>query len=392
MKMILPLAVVCCLVASVAPAQQTGAPDGADRFQWSWERSDGKPGTEPVEGGVDPAAYDKAVGENLRLRKENGGLARSLDEMKGINTDLALKIKALEKSVAEHAAAPDGVPASAAPETNDIEKILEDNLSLQVEVNKLKTDIETLQKRQTGDSLALVSPDSDLFKRALQDNAALKSQIQKMRQAGQESVDARAALADADKRWSEKVDEQKEQIRALQNDNSELKKLSLALQLKSDNADASAEKLASLRAEVEQKVQALEAQEKTIKRMEQEQLALRARAEQAQVKAVRDAATVKNEGAVKEAAGAEKADLLFNMGVLYTMKGMYSEAEQQFLEVLRMQPSAADAHYNIAVLYDKHLADRKKAGYHYKKFLELDPLNTEADKVKLWILELEMAM
>ncbi len=44
--------------------------------------------------------------------------------------------------------------------------------------------------------------------------------------------------------------------------------------------------------------------------------------------------------------------LLFNLGVLLDDRGRKSDAIQTYEEALRIEPSLADCHYNLALLYE----------------------------------------
>ena len=95
---------------------------------------------------------------------------------------------------------------------------------------------------------------------------------------------------------------------------------------------------------------------------------------------------------LKKIADKEKLDLHYNMGVIYTERGMYKEAKNEYLRALRLDPADADVHYNLAILYDDNLSDKKKAFKHYKKYVQLNPYATDVDIVRSWLLDIELSL
>lgn len=62
---------------------------------------------------------------------------------------------------------------------------------------------------------------------------------------------------------------------------------------------------------------------------------------------------------------------LFAKAYIEEKKMNFYGARKLYYEVLEIDPDDADAHYNLAVLYDKKLFYPKKAFYHYEKALNL---------------------
>ncbi len=52
----------------------------------------------------------------------------------------------------------------------------------------------------------------------------------------------------------------------------------------------------------------------------------------------------------------------------------------------------ADAHLNLAILYDIYLQFFYDAHDHYQRYLELAPEDETAKKVKLWLQDLQQRM
>ncbi len=78
----------------------------------------------------------------------------------------------------------------------------------------------------------------------------------------------------------------------------------------------------------------------------------------------------------------ERAVYNYNLGVAYTGAGYYDEAIEAYLRSLELNPSNADAHYNLAVVYDTVRQDPEKAVEHYKKYLELKPGASDSGDIR----------
>jgi len=95
---------------------------------------------------------------------------------------------------------------------------------------------------------------------------------------------------------------------------------------------------------------------------------------------------------VLHASDKEKLDMHYNMAAVYAREGKYDEAEQEYLHALRLDPTDADVHYNLGILYDDELKSSAKAAVHYRRYLKLNPHGPDADQVRDWLMKLEMKM
>ncbi|MDD4871442.1 MAG: tetratricopeptide repeat protein, partial [Kiritimatiellae bacterium] len=75
----------------------------------------------------------------------------------------------------------------------------------------------------------------------------------------------------------------------------------------------------------------------------------------------------------------------YNMAAIYRASMMYKKAEEEYLKALAIDPADAGVHYNLAILYDDNFKNKKKAKFHYEKFLELAPDDPDAPKVREWL-------
>ncbi|MDH5611422.1 MAG: tetratricopeptide repeat protein [Gammaproteobacteria bacterium] len=74
-------------------------------------------------------------------------------------------------------------------------------------------------------------------------------------------------------------------------------------------------------------------------------------------------------------------------GVILRNRGDFSAANMMYQAAIKYNPDYANAHFNIAILYDIYLYDLEKALYHYRTF---QALSGESDKlVEKWIIDLE---
>jgi len=86
----------------------------------------------------------------------------------------------------------------------------------------------------------------------------------------------------------------------------------------------------------------------------------------------------------------EKRDMHYNMAAVYVREGRFHDAETEYLRALRIDPTDADVHYNLAILYDDELKNSSKAIMHYKRYLKLNPHGSDADLVRDWLMKLDM--
>lgn len=69
----------------------------------------------------------------------------------------------------------------------------------------------------------------------------------------------------------------------------------------------------------------------------------------------------------------DRAKFHYNLGVAFSQAGMYDQAIFEYEEALKAQATNSDAHYNLALLYEKIKKDYPNAIKHYQLYLELRP-------------------
>jgi tetratricopeptide (TPR) repeat protein len=73
----------------------------------------------------------------------------------------------------------------------------------------------------------------------------------------------------------------------------------------------------------------------------------------------------------------ESLDAQFRMGVIYTLRGLPSQASEYFTDVIAVKPDHPVAHYNLGMCYERS-GDPEAAAKHYRKAIEYQPDYFEA--------------
>lgn len=79
------------------------------------------------------------------------------------------------------------------------------------------------------------------------------------------------------------------------------------------------------------------------------------------------------------------ADFFYNLGLERLRRGEFKQAEEAFLRAQQMNPADAEACYNLGVLYENYLGDRKKAIEYYQRYIDLAAGAEDTVQVKSWI-------
>ena len=75
-------------------------------------------------------------------------------------------------------------------------------------------------------------------------------------------------------------------------------------------------------------------------------------------------------------------EALVNLGIIYSNKGLFKDALKFYKKALKINPDDADVHLNIGIVYAYHLIDKKKAVFHWKRYIELKPDGTQVDELR----------
>ncbi len=130
---------------------------------------------------------------------------------------------------------------------------------------------------------------------------------------------------------------------------------------------------------LQNKIQALETQTKTAGRQ----------ADEAPLLAAGEMVLRRKLQSLRRERNLETAVYYYNMGNLYAQIRNFRQAARMYEKALTVNPNDPHAHRNLGLLYHWNLNNRKKALYHYQRFLELSPDEKERGQVQRWIAEAE---
>ncbi|MBF0216178.1 MAG: tetratricopeptide repeat protein [Candidatus Omnitrophica bacterium] len=77
----------------------------------------------------------------------------------------------------------------------------------------------------------------------------------------------------------------------------------------------------------------------------------------------------------------------YNLGNIHFRNGEYEKAAYEYEHAMKLMPDDADVYYNLAVIYDFHLGDGKRAFDLYERHLNINPKSEMSDFVKERISE-----
>jgi tetratricopeptide (TPR) repeat protein len=81
----------------------------------------------------------------------------------------------------------------------------------------------------------------------------------------------------------------------------------------------------------------------------------------------------------------EAATMHYNLAVILTNQHNYPAAIREYEKVIELDPNDADAHYNLAIVYDTDMKDNDKALEQYREYIRIAPDSKEAQEVREWI-------
>ena len=371
---------ITVLIAAVALPVTQAEEEKPKRFKWSWKKG-GEDKTAPEKSGDSDYKWswqkkgeESPGGPSAELAAENAVLKRQINDLKRDLMDLRDELETV-RSVAVVAAknARESDPNAADLKEAELESLRRQLGERTAERDTLKREIERLLDRQDEQVAAIKSvkteppaaPEVDVTALEVKiadlemKNKTLKEELKNLPVAS--SKELRLALKEREKAEAVLVDV----ARARQELEKEVLQLKRMTEAKDIALAAQNKELETLKAELGRRESRLILEERVSERIEQ------TREELGEVNRMEELAR------------------LYNLAVAYMERGRVEEAEDEFLSALAIAPENADLHYNLGVLYDDYLDNRRKAALHYKKYLELNPNAEDADQVRGWLFSVQ---
>jgi tetratricopeptide (TPR) repeat protein len=404
--------ILSCLAAPLARGQEW--------FRWSWEKKSkaaAPADTQPAQ--VQPAAapaaqaaptsgvaaaggpataYGELLKENLDLRRKISEITQGEEAVKKENTRLTRELKDLEEKMGQFASQIQDLKKKKALLREDPDKAMEMELRLakaEGEKSRMANEVDELRKRISNlgapppselppQPKEGVQPGSDLFRQVEAENAFLKDRLASLEGEREQAVKTSGEMTEAKDKSAEeraKMEAELKQSKAKEKQHMEVVK-----KLLKQIPDMEKE-LTDLKKQVAQKQLALDAKEKDLDLLKQELEKREDRLTKAE-KMTAVLATARKE--VWAAHSRDSRDLHYNMAQVYSREGRFKDAEKEYLEALKLDPTDADVHYNLGVLYDDELKNKRQAAVHYRRYLKLRPDAPDVDTVRNWLMRLEL--
>lgn len=86
---------------------------------------------------------------------------------------------------------------------------------------------------------------------------------------------------------------------------------------------------------------------------------------------------------------APSANLYYNLALEYLKTKRFREAAQAFKRVVQLTPRDKDAYFNLAVLYESYLNDKKQALGYYSQYLKYASPNDNTAEAKEWVRQIK---
>lgn len=329
---------------------------------------------------VDVSVYGEVLQENVMLRREIEKAAEDKEAINRQNLKLRGEVTDLEKRISEFAVLINQLQgqksASAqSADTNQVMALEKQLADAEAEKARLKREMDALEERVAAlaatpaPAAGEVKSDSDLFRQTEAENLRLRKQLAELQKAQEEAARARE-MAEQLKTMTAEREEQKSERRKLSERlpllEQELNDLRATAQQKSSELLDRQRDMEAMQAELERREDRIRKQERMADLME------------------------KTREEVKQVSDAEKRDMHYNMALVYVKEGRFAEARDEYLRALRIDPSDAEVHYNLAILYDDELNEDRLAAMHYRKYLRLRPSAPDVDQVKDWLMRIDM--
>ncbi|RMH17029.1 MAG: hypothetical protein D6698_08875, partial [Gammaproteobacteria bacterium] len=84
------------------------------------------------------------------------------------------------------------------------------------------------------------------------------------------------------------------------------------------------------------------------------------------------------------------ARIAFFTAILDRRKGLFKEAERNYIQAIQEDDGFAEAYLNLGILYDLYLLDHKKALQQYQKYLSFN--DSDSPSVEIWIRDIRQQL
>ncbi len=234
----------------------------------------------------------------------------------------------------------------------------------------LKTMNEVLEENRK--IRAQMTSNEDSLQKMARENDLLRSQVRRMKK---EYEDAGGKDKDRAEALEKSVKEMESKLSALVDEN---------------------QKLVDTKAFHEQRIPELESETDRLKQMldsailEEERVDYLNLIENAQEMADRSFEELKTTKKKMEVLNRDFGDAYYKLGnMLFDMKD-FENAVISYRKALEAYPADPWVHHNLGIIYDYYIHDDKQAIYHYRLYLQHQPLDQEAHKIRERILDMEL--
>ena len=353
---------------------------------------------------VDSAALKKLIDDNLMLRKKIAQSEQDSLATQQKNVRLSAQIRSVEQSLTDSIAKIQNLNKQKSLSEANTDKVLELEGKLsdaELDKQRISGELSDLRKRIADvesvpvvlpDPVAPVSPsmkpNSDLFKELEKENLLLKEKWVDVETQRQKAVKDFEKIAKKNKKAEEdaataalSASKAKARLSVVENDKKDLNALLRRLPGLEKELCQNKTKVVEKELELAKSQKSLNALMIELERREN-RLIKAERMQKIMEEAREDLRRVSN---------AEKRDMHYNMAAVYAKEGRFRFAEREYLRALQVDPNDAGVHYNLGILYDDDMKNKRRATIHYKKYLKLNPYGPDADEVKGWLMQIELA-
>lgn len=82
------------------------------------------------------------------------------------------------------------------------------------------------------------------------------------------------------------------------------------------------------------------------------------------------------------------ANLYYNTAIEYLKTNQFRKASEFFKKAILLNPKDTNAYYNLGVLYESYLSDKRQALHYYSQYLKLAP-SKDTQEIKEWIRQIK---